>query len=75
LVERMTVQRLSWDWVVRLHRYLEFFGKLASETMNETHTAPACWPIRIRRCGPAPIAAAGRCAAASRRGPAMSALP
>jgi hypothetical protein len=26
----MTVQRLSWDWVVRLHRYLEFFGKLAT---------------------------------------------
>jgi hypothetical protein len=26
----MTVQRLNWDWVVRLHRYLEFFGKLAT---------------------------------------------
>jgi hypothetical protein len=30
LVERLTVQRLSWDWVVRLHRFLEFFGKLAT---------------------------------------------
>ena len=29
-IERLTVQRLSWDWVVRLHRYLEFFGKLAT---------------------------------------------
>jgi hypothetical protein len=29
-VERLTVQKLSWDWVVRLHRYLEFFGKLAT---------------------------------------------
>jgi hypothetical protein len=29
-IERLTVQRLSWDWVVRLHRFLEFFGKLAT---------------------------------------------
>jgi hypothetical protein len=29
-IERLTVQRLSWDWVVRLHRYLEFFGKVAT---------------------------------------------
>jgi hypothetical protein len=29
-VERLTVQRLSWDWIVRLHRYLEFFGKVAT---------------------------------------------
>jgi hypothetical protein len=29
-LERLTVQRLSWGLVVRLHRYLEFFGKLAT---------------------------------------------
>jgi len=27
-VERVTVQRLPWEWVVRLHRYLEVAGKL-----------------------------------------------
>lgn len=31
-LERLTVQRLSWHVVVRLHRYLEFFGKLATAT-------------------------------------------
>jgi hypothetical protein len=30
LFERMTVQRLSWDALVRLHRYLELVGKLAT---------------------------------------------
>jgi hypothetical protein len=30
LLERMTVQRLSWDVVVRLHRWLELLGKLAT---------------------------------------------
>ena len=29
-LERLTVQRLSWHLIVRLHRYLEFFGKLAT---------------------------------------------
>jgi hypothetical protein len=28
--ERLTVQRLSWDSVVRLNRYLELTGKLAT---------------------------------------------
>jgi len=28
LIERLTVQRLSWEWVVRLHRLLEVAGKL-----------------------------------------------
>jgi hypothetical protein len=28
LLERMTVARLSWEWVVRLHRYLELAGKV-----------------------------------------------
>ena len=28
--ERMTVQRLSWDVLVRIHRYLELVGKLAT---------------------------------------------
>jgi hypothetical protein len=30
LVERLTVQRLSWDHVVRLHRYVALLGKLAT---------------------------------------------
>lgn len=30
LVERMTVGRLPWETLVRLNRYLEFFGKLTS---------------------------------------------
>jgi hypothetical protein len=30
LLERLTVQRLSWDQLVRLHRYLELTGKLAT---------------------------------------------
>jgi hypothetical protein len=30
LLERLTVQRLSWDNVVRLNRYLELAGKLAT---------------------------------------------
>lgn len=30
LLERLTVQRLSWDTLVRLHRYLELTGKLAT---------------------------------------------
>jgi hypothetical protein len=30
LFERMTVQRLSWDQVVRLNRYLGLFGKLTT---------------------------------------------
>jgi len=30
LFERMTVQRLRWDQVVRLNRYLEPFGKLTT---------------------------------------------
>jgi hypothetical protein len=30
LFERLTVQRLSWDSVVRLNRYLELTGKLAT---------------------------------------------
>jgi hypothetical protein len=30
LLERLTVQRLSWDVLVRLHRYLELVGKLAT---------------------------------------------
>jgi hypothetical protein len=29
-LERLTVQRLTWDRVVWLHRYLELFGKLAT---------------------------------------------
>ena len=29
-LERMTVERLSWDWVVRVHRWLELLGKLAT---------------------------------------------
>ena len=30
LLERITVQRLSWEVVVRLHRWLELLGKLAT---------------------------------------------
>ena len=30
LFERLTVQRLSWDVLVRIHRYLELVGKLAT---------------------------------------------
>ena len=30
LLERLTVQRLSWDHLVRLHRYIELLGKLAT---------------------------------------------
>jgi hypothetical protein len=30
LLERLTVQRLEWDTVVRLNRYLEVTGKLAT---------------------------------------------
>jgi hypothetical protein len=30
LLERLTVQRLSWDQIVRLHRYVELLGKLAT---------------------------------------------
>jgi hypothetical protein len=30
LFERITVQRLSWELVVRLHRWLELLGKLAT---------------------------------------------
>jgi hypothetical protein len=30
LFERLTVQRLSWDALVRIHRYLELVGKLAT---------------------------------------------
>jgi hypothetical protein len=30
LFERLTVQRLSWDALVRTHRYLELVGKLAT---------------------------------------------
>jgi hypothetical protein len=29
-LERLTVQRLSWEQVVRLNRYLELFGKLTT---------------------------------------------
>jgi hypothetical protein len=29
-LERMTVQKLSWDQVVRLHRYLEVLGRLTT---------------------------------------------
>jgi hypothetical protein len=29
-LERITVQRLSWELVVRLHRWLELLGKLAT---------------------------------------------
>lgn len=30
LLERLTVERLSWSWVVRIHRWLELLGKLAT---------------------------------------------
>ena len=30
LLERLTVQRLSWHQIVRLHRYAELLGKLAT---------------------------------------------
>jgi hypothetical protein len=30
LLERLTVQRLSWDGIVRLNRYLELAGKVAT---------------------------------------------
>jgi hypothetical protein len=30
LLERMTVCRLPWEWVVRVHRWLELSGKLAT---------------------------------------------
>jgi hypothetical protein len=30
LLERLTVQRLGWDHLVRLHRYIELLGKLAT---------------------------------------------
>jgi hypothetical protein len=29
-LERLTVERLSWEWVVRIHRWLELAGKLAT---------------------------------------------
>lgn len=28
--ERLTVSKLSWDLVIRLNRYLEFFGKITT---------------------------------------------
>jgi hypothetical protein len=30
LFERLTVQRLGWDQLVRLHRYIELLGQLAT---------------------------------------------
>ena len=30
LFERLTVERLAWDTLVRIHRYLELLGKLAT---------------------------------------------
>lgn len=30
MVERHTVARVRWEWIVRLNRYLEFFGKLTT---------------------------------------------
>jgi hypothetical protein len=30
MLERLTVRRLSWEWVIRLHRYLELLGKLTT---------------------------------------------
>jgi len=30
LSERLTVSKLSWEWIVRLNRYLEFFGKVTT---------------------------------------------
>jgi hypothetical protein len=30
LLERLTVERLSWELVVRIHRWLELLGKLAT---------------------------------------------
>jgi hypothetical protein len=30
MLERFTVRRLSWDWVVRLNRYLALVGKFAT---------------------------------------------
>ena len=30
LSERLTVSRLSWELIVRLNRYLEFFGKITT---------------------------------------------
>jgi hypothetical protein len=30
LFEQLTVQRLNWDHIVRLHRYAELFGRLAT---------------------------------------------
>jgi hypothetical protein len=30
LLERVTVCRLPWEWVVRVHRWLELAGKLAT---------------------------------------------
>jgi hypothetical protein len=30
LLERMTVRRLPWDWVVRLHRWLALVGKFTT---------------------------------------------
>lgn len=32
LIERLTVSRLSWGACVRLNRYLEFFGRVATAT-------------------------------------------
>lgn len=30
LTERYTVSKLSWEWCVRINRWLEFFGKLTT---------------------------------------------
>lgn len=30
MFERLTVRRLSWEWVLRLNRYLELLGKLTT---------------------------------------------
>ncbi|HEY3185994.1 MAG TPA: hypothetical protein VGJ70_00875 [Solirubrobacteraceae bacterium] len=30
LLERLTVRRLSWEWLVRLNTYLQLLGKLAT---------------------------------------------
>jgi hypothetical protein len=49
-LERLTVQRLSWDQIVRLHRYVELLGKLAT----------AVWGGVRRVAGPRPGLEAGR---------------
>jgi hypothetical protein len=61
LFERLTVQRLSWDVLVLIHRHLELIGKLAT----------AIWVGFIARSSASPAGAfSGSCGGATSSGSA-----